>query len=271
MSDDGERKDAKAALLRKRREKDLKKKKAKQDRMKEYETLVNQTLDNHIQEFQKGLERFVREFWASLEGNPGTQKTLYGLCARLGLDPMLMRHSMLTVEAQYGDRKGAYVARHDFLHALGIAVLDVCEAKKEMDGGLSDMDMVLERVAKRGGSILGSRPRDIFKQDVLQAVEILSSLGNCIGVLQIGGKEYIKSSPVLFSGDCTKLLELFHKFQGRFSRSEAMHELKWPEERVVNALMALAREGMVLIDHPPEAMPPLYWCPAVKYDTSLCL
>lgn len=263
--------EAKAALLRKRREKDKKKKKAKQDRMREYEALVDQTLGNHIEEFRKGLERFVREFGDSLEDDPHTQKTLYGLCAKLGLDPMLMRHSIVALELRRDDGKHSIESRNNYLHALGIAVLDVCEAKKDMDGGLSDLDMVMERVAKRGGSVLKARPLDVLKRDVIEAITIMSALGNSIGLLGIGGKEYVKCSPVLFSGDCTTLLELFHKWHGRFTRREAMDALRWSEERVVNALMALAREGMVMIDNPPEAMPPLYWCPAVKYDVSLCL
>ena len=267
----GEEGEAKAALLRKRREKDRKKKKAKQDRMKEYETLVDQTLDYHIKEFQKGLERFVREFWDSLEGDPDMQNTLYGLCARLGLDPLLMRQSILVLEMQQDDSNKSCEARENFHHALGIAILDVCEAKREMDGGLSNLDMVMESVRKRGGSLLEGRPQDIFKNEVLRSIDILSGLGNSIGILQIGGKEYVKCSQVLFSGDCTKLLDVFHQCQGRLTRREAMDELRWAEDRVVNALMALAREGMVMIDNPPEAMPPLYWCPAVKYDIHVCL
>lgn len=268
MDEPGE---AKAVLLRKRREKDKKKKKAKQDRMKEYESLVDQTLDNHIKEFQKGLERFVREFWESLEGDSDMQKTLYGLCARLGLDPLLMRKSILALELRHGGSNKECEARESFLHALGIAILDVCEAKRELDGGLSDLETVMESVRKRAGSILERSPHAVFKHDVLEAIDILSGLGNSIGILQIGGKEYVKCSQVLFSGDCTRILELFHKCHGRFSRREAMDELGWSEERVVNALMALAREGMVMIDNPPEALPPLYWCPAVKYDMHLCL
>jgi hypothetical protein len=239
--------------------------------MREYEILVDQTLDNHIKEFKIGLERFVREFWDSLEGDPGIQKTLYGLCARLGLDPMLMRQSIVAMEMHRDNTKKSREARNGFLHALGIAVLDVCEAKREMDGGLSDIETVMESVGKRGGSVLEVRQHDAFKKDVLEAIDILSGLGNSIGILWIGGKEYVKCSHVLFTGDCTKILEFFHKCQGRFTRREAMDELHWSEDRVVNALMALAREGIVMVDNPPEAMPPLYWCPAVKYDVHLCL
>lgn len=263
---------AKAALLRKRREKDKKKKKVKRDRMVEYEHMIEQTLDDHIKEFQKGLETFSREFSEEIDRDQNMQKTLYVLCSRLGLDPMLMRHSVAALESCRDQAASLHDKRHvNFLHALGMTVLDVCEAKKDLDGGLCDVDMVMDRVAKRGGSVLEARPRGLFKQDILHAIGILSDLGNSIGVIDINGKEYVKCSPVLFSGDCTKLLELFHKCQGRFTRREAMDALSWKEDRVANALMALAREGMVMIDKPPEAMPHLYWCPAVKYNTSMCL
>lgn len=128
------------------------------------------------------------------------------------------------------------------------------------------MHDVVRHVSRRGGAL-----REIQVEDVRECIQKLSLLGNGVGVVQFGGREYVKSVASELSRDGCVLLDVFHRMQGRMTRREAMDELKWSEQRVADGITALAREGMVMVDDPGEGMPRLYWCPAVEYDVSLVL
>jgi hypothetical protein len=187
----------------------------------------------------------------------------------MGVDPVLCGVSR---------RAGSNRAEEEvYYSSLGVAVLDICSARSAFDGGLSDLDVVVDHIRKRIGSggrehISGaSGSRSVSKDDVKAAIKRLSILGNGLGIVTIGGKEFVKSLAAEFSTDCNVLLELFQKWRGRMTRRDAMDETGWSEQRVADAMTALVREGLVMIDDPGEAMPRLYWCLAVPYDVSLAL
>jgi hypothetical protein len=248
-----------AILLARRKNRDAKKKQALRNKMMKHEQQVEETLQYQIAEIQSMIQVSLLDADAPADGD--AWETLCGLSARVGLDPILVKcgHALMNGEK----------AQEQFMCALGVAILDVCEAKKDMDGGLSDLDMVVDRVRKRAGTVLASYGG--LRGDVFQAVERLSVLGSGIGIVMLDGKEFVKCTATELSSDCTKILDLFHAFQGRITRVDAMDALKWPEDRVADCLTTLAREGMVMIDDPGEAMPRLYWCPACKYTTDLSL
>lgn len=246
-------------LLARRKERDAKKKEVLKKKMMKHEQHVEETLQSQIAEIQHMIEASLLNDDASADDD--AWKSLCGLSARVGLDPILVKcgHAHMNGEK----------AQEQYMCALGVAILDVCEAKKDMDGGLSDLDMVVDRVRKRAGTALASHGG--LRGDVFHAVERLSVLGSGIGIVMLDGKEFVKCTATELSSDCTKILDLFHAFQGRITRVDAMDALKWPEDRVADCLTTLAREGMVMIDDPGEAMPRLYWCPACKYTTDLSL
>ncbi|WPT13245.1 Vacuolar protein sorting-associated protein 22-like protein 1 [Picochlorum sp. SENEW3] len=250
--------------IQRKREEIALKKQVLEKKRRDHERSVEKQLDVHVQEFRKGLEGFARRYGRDMDKDTTLQQTFYKLCARVGLDPVLMAQSASVESASGGNRK-------QYLYSVGVAVLDVCAARRDFDGGLCDIDVLVDRIQERGGSSLRDERKSVVRKDILAAVEELAVLGHGICVLNFDGKDYVKSAPTELSMDCTRLLELFHTWEGRFTRREAMDALQWTEQRVADGLSALAREGLVLIDDPGEAMPRLYWCPAVQYHIGLAL
>eukprot|EP00890_Picochlorum_soloecismus_P002047 jgi/Picsp_1/2843/NSC_01069-R1_vacuolar-sorting protein snf8 len=241
---------------------------------KRHDEEIERKLEKQIATFKAGLEKFASEHKTEIQQHAGFSDQFYHLCAVMGVDPVLC-----------GLSKGAGSNREEeevYYSSLGVAVLDICSARSAFDGGLSDLDVVVEHIRKRIGSggvesrgrehvSRGSGSRAVSKDDVKAAIKRLSILGNGLGIVTIGGKEFVKSLAAEFSTDCNVLLELFQKWQGRMTRRDAMDELRWSDQRVADAMTALVREGLVLIDDPGEAMPRLYWCLAVPYEVSLAL
>ena len=130
------------------------------------------------------------------------------------------------------------------------------------------MDRLVERVRRRGGAWLHGRGVEKVQEDVLRAVHAMRvalvgsgvSPGSSVGVIVISGRAYVSTVDFIMDGDCIELLQLFQMAREGITRREAMDNLKWTEERVVDALQKLMRDGIVWLDLPPEAMPPLYWC-----------
>lgn len=80
----------------------------------------------------------------------------------------------------------------------------------------------------------------------------------------------VRSVPAELSKDGNALVEFAGQKGGYFTRAEISNELKWREERIAEALMVLAREGLVLVDDPPEKNAPRqYWMPAVGMDAAV--
>ena len=191
------------------------------------------------------------------------------------MDPLLLYHSAsLKLSSAY--RPEVYAK---YLNALSVVILDVCDAQRALNGGLCGLDVVVSRVRRRGGRWLDERGEECIREDISRAVEAMrraldtsagrvdgsqASLGHSsVGILAINGTEYVSTVDFALDDDCMELLKLFEKAREGITRREAMDDLRWSEERVVDGLEKLMRDGVVWVDLPPEAVPMLYWCPSM--------
>lgn len=193
------------------------------------------------------------------------------VCSSAGLDPLLLYHSVSLKQVSRPVMVSS-VAYKKYLNALSVVVLDVCDAQRVLTGGLCSLDTMAKRVQRRGGAWLDGRGEERVKEDIIRAVDIMRSAlagvegndagsqGSSVGILTINGQAYVSTVDLVMDDDCIELLKLFEKAKEGISRREAMDELRWSEERAVDALQKLMREGIVWLDLPPQAMPPLYWC-----------
>lgn len=270
---DNDEEEARKARQRKILEEERRRKERMREIGKRHDEEIERKLEKQIATFKAGLEKFASEHKLEIQQHAGFSDQFYHLCAVMGVDPVLCGVSR---------RAGSSRAEEEAYHSsLGVAVLDICSARSTFDGGLSDLDVVVDHIRKRIGSGGESRAREhisgasgsrtVSRDDVKAAIKRLSILGNGLGIVTIGGKDFVKSLAAEFSTDCNVLLELFQKWRGRMTRRDAMDELRWSEQRVADAMTALVREGLVMIDDPGEAMPRLYWCLAVPYEVSLAL
>lgn len=82
----------------------------------------------------------------------------------------------------------------------------------------------------------------------------------------------VRSVPSELSTDGNALIDLAGSLGGYFSRADIAERLKWTEERTNEALLALAREGLALVDDPMpgcRASDRLYWVPAVGMEAAV--
>ena len=225
----------------------------------QHEEEEKQLMKQQEEEFKKGMQNFCVQNWEEIQRDQQFREIFCDTCCRLGLDPALS----FALTAKHSRRE-------EYIAALAVCILDVCAARRDYDGGLAELDVVLDLVRRRCGQTRQGEAV-VTKDDAISAIKNLGELGSGIRLLAFGGKEYVKSMASELSTDWNVLLDLFHKCQGRFTRREAMDDLRWSEERVADGLTGLAREGLVMIDDPGEAMPRLYWCPAVSYNVNLAL
>ena len=216
--------------------------------------------------FRASLEAFAAKHRADIRADPAFRQQFHAMCAAIGVDPLV-------------SNKGGTWARAlglgDFYYALGVAVLDVCRARRAYDGGLTDLDVVVHHVQRRRGGAADPVTAD----DVARAIDKLSALGGGLGVVRAGGRPYVRSVPAELSTDGDAVVALAARRGGFFAGAELTVGLGWGQARAGDALAALLRDGLLLVDDPPAAAKAkagagaaggaapaparLYWCPAV--------
>jgi len=206
--------------------------------------------------FKASLEEFAARHRDDIRRDPAFRQQFHAMCANIGVDPLV-------------SNKGGTWARAlglgDFYYTLAVAVLDVCRARRDYDGGLTDMAVLHCHVQRRRGAAADA----VSPEDVTRAIDKLAALGGGLGVVRIGGRAFVRSVPAELSTDGNALLALAAAERGFFSRARAERALGWGEERVGDALGALARDGLILVDDPPDGAPRLYWCPAVGMEAGV--
>lgn len=206
--------------------------------------------------FKAALEQFATRHRDDIRRNPEFRQQFHVMCANIGVDPLVSNKS-----GTWAEKLGL----GEFYYALAITVLDACKYRQAYDGGLTELSSVHRYVSQRRGEAADP----ITEDDIVRAMEKLSILGGGIGVMNIGGKKFIRSLPAELSTDGNSLLELAAALGGFFSRKDVADKFDWSMARISDALAALAREGLILIDDPPETKGEsiieqrLYWCPAV--------
>lgn len=218
------------------------------------------TMRTQMATFKSSLEQFAAAHRDDIRKDPAFRQQFHAMCANIGVDPLVSNKGTWAQKLGLGD----------FYYALAVTVLDVCKARRAFDGGFSEMSAVLRHVERRRGSAADP----ISSDDIARAIEKVSVLGGGFGVVKIGGKSFVRSVPAELSTDGNALIELAQKLGGFFTRDDIKTHLKWGPERVSDALTALAKDGLLLVDDPPpllggKSASRLYWCPAVGMESAV--
>ncbi|KAI3431521.1 hypothetical protein D9Q98_004571 [Chlorella vulgaris] len=230
-----------------------------------------QVMKAQMAHFKASLEEFALKHKADIRRNPEFRAQFHAMCATAGVDPL-------------ASNKGTWnklLGLGDFYYELGVQIVEGCITTRQFTGGLIELSRVHEYVQRRRGS----RADPVSEDDLLRAIEKLGGLGSGFGVVRIGAKRFVRSVPTELSTDSNALIELAERQGGYFSLRDALASTKWQEARLRDALGAMAREGLMLIDDMPgaapaeastplaaggaspvsaaQAVPRLYWVPAV--------
>jgi ESCRT-II complex subunit VPS22 len=211
--------------------------------------------------FKAALEQFAANHREEIRKNPEFRQQFHAMCASINVDPLV---------SNKGGTWAQKLGLGDFYYALAVTVLDVCRARRQYDGGLTELAVVHRHVSRRRGGAADP----INEDDIVRALQKLSVLGGGLGVITVGGRRFVRSVPAELSTDANAILELAGVLGGFFQRADVASNLGWGEERTSDALTALAREGLILVDDPPDvpAEHPahrMYWCPAVGMEEAV--
>lgn len=199
--------------------------------------------------FKTNLEKFAAAHKDDIRKDPDFRQQFHAMCSNIGVDPLV-------------SNKGTWaqiLGLGQFYYSLAVTVLDVCWARRAYDGGLSELSLVHKHVVRRRGS----NADPISEDDIIRAIKELSVLGGGLGIVNIGGRIFLRSIPAELSTDGNILLEFAFKMGGCYSKTDIARNLGWKMERASDALTQLARGGLVLIDDPPGGGERIYWFPSV--------
>ena len=225
--------------------------------------------------FKTSLEQFAAAHREDIRQDPAFRQQFHAMCTNIGVDPLVSNKGTWAKKLGLGE----------FYYALAVTVLDVCRARRAFDGGLSELSTIQRHVERRRGSAADP----ISSDDIERAMEKLSALGGGLGIVKIGGRPFLRSVPSELSTDGNTLIDLAHKVGGFFTRGDVSANLKWTEQRTSDALLALAKDGLILVDDPPPILGDgsssasgsssgsgldvkgrrIYWCPAVGMEAAV--
>lgn len=134
----------------------------------------------------------------------------------------------------------------DFYYEIAVQVIELCIQTRSINGGLMDMNDVLERLRKKRGAqakvvsmFVFSLPSlhplvlkcVLLSDDITRAVTKLKTIGSGFEILRIGSRSMLQSIPMELSNDHSTVL-LFAQEKGFVTYSIIMRELGWSKDRI---------------------------------------
>mmetsp|Transcript_2386 Transcript_2386/g.6456 ORF Transcript_2386/g.6456 Transcript_2386/m.6456 type:complete len:267 (-) Transcript_2386:525-1325(-) len=215
---------------------------------------MHQQLDT----FRKSLETFALRHKQEIQHDPAFRAKFHQMCATVGVDPLT-------------SSKGSWMSAlgaGDYYFELAVRTVDVCIATRVLNGGVLDIDECRERLQQRRFTYT----EHISVDDIERAIRKLRVLQGGFDVIKLGNVSVIKSVPLEFSPDQTRVLQLAAArsrsaanakekssgLEGALSVAVVAKELSWTESRAHDTLMMLLNAEVAWLD--AQASPlPLYW------------
>ncbi|PSC67642.1 vacuolar sorting-associated 22-like protein 1 [Micractinium conductrix] len=192
-----------------------------------------------LRHFQASLQDFALKHRQDIRRDPVFRAQFHAMCANIGVDPLASNKGTWNKLLGFGD----------FYYELGVQVVEACITSRAFTGGLVELSAVHKYVQRRRGTAADP----VSEDDLLRAIDKLSGLGGGFGVVKIGARQFVRSQPTELSTDGNALIDFAERCGGYFSLQQAAQATGWAEERLREALGAMAREGLLLVDDPPGA------------------
>lgn len=150
----------------------------------------------------------------------------------------------------------------DFYCTVAVRVVELCQRTVAENGGLIGVSECAERVSKGRMGMVGGGMQ-VSEDDVREAVKSLEPLGKGFKIIDIAGKDFVRSIPKELNRDQSTVLEIL-QLLGSVSVSLLMINLGWPKERAKTVLQDLLADALVWVDMQcPEWE---YWSPQGLLD-----
>ncbi|KAI9673430.1 MAG: hypothetical protein M1817_002892 [Caeruleum heppii] len=211
------------------------------------------SLTTQLSVFQSLLHQFSITHAKDIRSNPTFRAEFARMCNAIGVDPL---------SSSSGKKDGSFWAQmlggsvNDFYFELAVRVVEVCQATRELNGGLIGVSDCRERIAV-GRRIGGGM--EVSDDDIIRAVKSLRPLGSGFGVVTIGKELMIRSVPKELNTDQSRVMVAL-QVMGYVTISMLRANLDWEEARAETVLQDLLADSLVWVD---EQAPEFeYWSPS---------
>ncbi|PVU98366.1 hypothetical protein BB559_001621, partial [Furculomyces boomerangus] len=208
-----------------------KEKKILQEKGDEIAAKQIEKLGTQLETFKSSLEKIASEHGEQIKSDPNFRNQFQKMCLLVGVDPLASKKKGISGFLGFGD----------FYCELGIQIVDICIATREMNGGFIDIVDLQNR-------LLNIRKHNsISTEDIEYSISQLSPLGGNFKILTIGKRKIIQSMPHEFSNDHTEIMSIL-QVSIKSTLNEMRQSLGWSDERVLLGLESLQRDGILWVD-----------------------
>lgn len=221
------------------------------------------SLQTQLEVFQQLLHNFALEHAATIKSNPTFRAEFARMCNAIGVDPLA--GSNVKGKGKGSDSKSLWARMlghdvNDFYFSVAVRVVELCQATRAENGGLIGVKECCESVSK-GRAIGGGL--QVSEDDVQRAVKSLTPLGSGFSIIDIAGKQFIRSVPKELNTDQSTVLEVL-QLLGNVTVSLLRANLNWDKARAVTVIEDLLADSLVWVDF--QCPEPEYWSPQGLLD-----
>ena len=222
-----------------------------------------ESVQTQLSVFQQLLHQFSITHAAEIRKNPTFRAEFARMCNAIGVDPLASSHSSKdggkSGESLWARILGGSV--NDFYFEIAVRIVEVCRATRNENGGMMALTEVKARVRK-GRGIGGGM--EISDDDIRRAVESLKPLGSGFKIMELGGKQMIRSVPKELNTDQSTVLEAI-QILGYVTVSMLQANLNWDKARAMAVIDDLVADSLVWVDLQCEETE--YWSPTFIHVT----
>lgn len=142
----------------------------------------------------------------------------------------------------------------DFYYELAVQVAEACLSSRAANGGLVEMSALLGTLRARRSA----HAPPISDDDIVRAVGKLKGLGQGFQIVSIGKKTFVQSVPREMTDDYGRIITLAEG-TGFVRLGDCVAATGWPEERALENLEELLRQGLCMVDDGDPGGGRLYW------------
>lgn len=204
-----------------------------------------------IESFRSYLETFAAKHKSEIKKNPEFRAQFQQMCARIGVDPLASSKGFWASLLGVGD----------FYFEVGIQIIEICLATRDLNGGLITLEDLRKRVI---ASRSKTQQQDVSLDDLTRAIKKLTVLGNGFKIIPLGGKKLVQSVPGELNMDHTTTMQQAEATGYLSVGTLTAPPLSWTEERASHVMEHLMREGMVWVDE--QAPQTRYYFPSLFFD-----
>lgn len=242
-------------------------------------------LNAQLQLFSTSLRQFAQSHRKDIVKDAQFRHAFQQMCAKIGVDPLggssgssggMMGSARLA--GLWNDMLGL----GDFQYELSIQIIDVCVSTRAINGGLIEMEELIQSINRlrqgRGKQLQADTAGQISENDVIESIKLLKPLGSGYEVVSMDGNvKMVRSVPKELNNDSTFVIAaLSSSSSSSIERdligyafltedhllAESGNKSRWTRERSRALLQDMTmRDGILWVDE--GAQPPRYYALSV--------